>query len=87
LCISGYSQRGNNLLGIGAELDLPLGHFGDAYNIGFGVNVKPMFGIGNSGHVTFTTGYSTFSGKSGTYYANQNFSMVPLLFGYRHAFT
>ena len=82
-----FAQRGNNQIGIGAELDIPLGSFGDAYNMGFGVNVKPMLGIGTStDQVTFTTGYSTFSGKSGTYYANQNFSMVPILFGYRHLF-
>jgi hypothetical protein len=86
-----FAQQGNNQVGIGAELNVPLGSFGDAYKTGFGGTIKGLYGIGKAGQLTFTTGYSAFKGKSetsfGYSYEGQTFSMVPLLAGYRHHFT
>jgi hypothetical protein len=90
ISIAAFAQKGNNQVGIGAELDVPLGSFGDAYKTGFGGTIKGLYGIGEAGQLTFTTGYSSFKGKSetafGYSYEGQTFTMVPLLAGYRHHF-
>lgn len=86
-----HAQTGNNQIGIGAEINVPLGSFGDAYKTGFGGMIKGLYGVGKAGQLTLTTGYSAFKGKSetnlGYSYAGQTFSMIPLLAGYRHHFT
>ena len=86
-----FAQAGNNQVGIGAELNVPLGSFGDAYKTGFGGTIKGLYGIGKAGQGTLTLGYSSFKGKSetsfGYSYEGQTFSMVPILAGYRHHFT
>lgn len=85
---AGYAQKGKNQINIGPELDIPMGTFGDAFKLGFGGTVKGLFGIGKSGQITLTTGYLSFKGKSGTTeggysYADQKFSILPILAGYR----
>lgn len=86
-----HAQTGNNQIGIGAEFNVPLGSFGDAYKTGFGGTIKGLYGVGKSGQLTLTTGYSAFKGKSetnlGYSYAGQTFTIVPILAGYRHHFT
>ena len=81
-----HAQKGNNQISIGPEVDLPAGTFGDAYKAGFGGTVKGLFGVGTSGQITFTTGYIGFKGKGESLYADQKFSIIPLLAGYRQNF-
>jgi len=78
-----YAQTGNNAISIGAEADFPLGSY-TGYNIGFGGNVKGLYGLGASGQLTLTAGYSSFSGKSGSLYNGQTLSLLPILAGYRY---
>ncbi len=84
-----HAQKGNQI-NIGPELDIPMGTFGDAYKIGFGGTVKGLLGVGKSGQFTLTTGYLYFKGKSsgtgGYSYADQKFSIIPYLLGYRYYF-
>jgi len=82
--IASFAQKGNNQLSIGVEADLPIGQLGDAYGVGFGGSIKGLYGIGTKGLLTLTTGYSSFSGKSGTLYDGQTFTMIPIMAGYRH---
>lgn len=85
-----HAQKGNNGVSIGPELDLPIGSFSTAYSVGFGGTVKGLYGIGSAGQVTLTTGYLHFKGKSGTSngysFADQTFTIIPYLLGYRHNF-
>ncbi|HEY8657450.1 MAG TPA: hypothetical protein VIL78_00320 [Hanamia sp.] len=85
-----FAQKGNNQIGIGPEVDFPMGTFGDAYKVGFGGTVKGLLGVGQSGQITLTLGYSTFKGKSGTTggysYAGQTYNIIPYLLGYRNNF-
>jgi hypothetical protein len=83
ISLSASAQKGNNQVGIGADVYLGLKSFGDAYKAGFGGHVKGLYGIGTAGHVTLTTGYASFKGKkSDTYdYSNQTFSVVPYCLG------
>lgn len=88
-CVS-HAQKGKNQINFGPELDLPVGALGSAYKLGFGGTIKGLFGIGKSGQITFTTGYSGYKGKSGSVdgfdYGSQKFSIIPLLAGYRQNF-
>ena len=88
IMFSGYcfAQTGNNQVSVGASADFLLGPgYRAAFNVGFGGNVKGLYGIGDAGQATFTVAYSSFSGKSGTiYYTNQRLSLLPILVGYRY---
>lgn len=88
ISIGAFAQKGNNQVGVGAELNTPLGSFGDAYKTGYGGTIKGLYGIGKAGQLTLTTGYSSFKGQSktafGYSYAGQTFTMVPVSAGYRH---
>ena len=82
----GFAQAGNNAIAVGVSADFLLGpSYSAAYNIGFGGNVKGLYGIGDAGQATFTVAYSSFGGKSGTvFYSNQTLSLLPFLAGYRY---
>ncbi len=90
ICLVGHAQKGNNQVNIGPEVDLPVGTFGDAYKAGFGVTAKGLYGVGKSGQITFTTGFQSLKGKSGTVdgysYSGQTISIIPYLAGYRQNF-
>lgn len=91
LSLAGYSQKGNNQLGLGADIGIPTGDFGTLANVGFGGYVKGLYGVGNAGQLTFTTGYSIFKVKEDFQVAagvdKFNYRILPLLFGYRHNFS
>jgi hypothetical protein len=55
IAVACFAQKGINFLGVGADLSLPAGVFGDDFNRGVGVYVKAMLGVGEAGAVTFTT--------------------------------
>jgi hypothetical protein len=82
-----YAQTGNNQVGIGAEANfLSNASYTAAYNTGFGGSVKGLYGVGTAGQITLTSGYSSFSSKSGTIYAGQTLSLIPIIAGYRYNF-
>jgi hypothetical protein len=81
------AQKGTTQIGIAAEVGLPMGDFGDGFNTGFGGSVKGLFGIGEAGQITFTTGYSTFKAEGSTDDYKATLGIIPLLAGYRHNFS
>ena len=81
LTLAGHAQTGHNQVSIGPEADIPVGTFGNAYKTGFGGTIKGLYGVGKTGQVTLTTGYSSFSGKD--IYSGQTFGILPILLGYR----
>lgn len=80
---SSSAQKGNNQIGMGTDVGIPTGEFSTYFKTGFGAYVKALLGVGKSGQVTFTSGYSSFKAvgdfplKTG---------IVPLLLGYRANF-
>jgi hypothetical protein len=80
------AQTGHNQIGIGPEVAIPLGDFGDGFNTGFGGSVKGMFGIGAAGQVTLTSGYTIFKAKNLPSGVDVKASIIPILLGYRHNF-
>jgi len=96
LCIlaissAAYSQKGNNQIGVGVDAGLPLGDFGDFASFGIGGYVKGLYGIGEAGQITLTTGYTSYSAKKAVkdaYAADKvTSSIIPVLAGYRHNFS
>lgn len=87
---TGLAQKGNNQINPAVEIALPTGDAGDATSVGLGVTVKGLYGVGEAGQVTFTTGYLIASGKKefkDLLGADKiNSTMIPLLAGYRHHF-
>lgn len=85
ILFSGYSfaQKGSNFIGVGGDISMPNGEFGEDFNTAFGLYGKGMLGVGKTGQVTFTTGYSLFKGKGDFDGFTMNVSIIPLLFGYR----
>jgi hypothetical protein len=85
------AQKGNNQIGIALEVAVPLGDFGDAAKAGFGGLIRGAFGVGTAGHITLTTGYSSFRSKSDIEDALSadkiTYSVIPILAGYRHNFS
>jgi hypothetical protein len=81
------AQKGNNQIGIAAEVGLPIGDFGDSYKTGIGGSVKGLLGVGTAGQVTFTTGYTAFKDKGSTDDNKVTDTIIPLLSGYRHNFS
>lgn len=88
ISLAGYSQKGNNQVGVGADIGIPIGDFATLANVGFGGYVKGLYGVGTAGQMTFTTGYSVFKIKEEFQEAAEvdklNYRILPLLFGYRH---
>lgn len=82
----GYAQQGFHKVGVGAEIGLPLGDFGDAYGIGFGATAKGFYGITEQGDITGTLGYLHFGIKESNEYMSGSMGMIPIMFGYRHDF-
>ena len=86
LAISMYAQNGFHKIGVGAEVALPMGNFGDAYNIGFGVTGKVYYALNEEADITGTLGYLHFGLDTGSSDITGNISMIPIMFGYRHNF-
>jgi hypothetical protein len=90
ISLTGYSQKGNNQLGLGVDIGIPTGDFGTLANVGFGGYAKGLFGVGTAGQLTLTTGYSVFKVKEDFQVAagvdKLNLRILPFLFGYRHNF-
>jgi hypothetical protein len=84
--IGANAQKGHNQIGIGPEVAIPVGDFGDGFKTGFGGSVKGMFGVGTAGQVTLTSGYTTFKAKGLESGEKFNASIIPILLGYRHNF-
>ncbi len=85
--IGANAQKGNNQIGVGADLGFPTGDFGEAFKTGFGGYAKGLFGIGTAGQVTLTTGFQSFKAKGSTDDESASWRIIPFLVGYRHNFS
>ena len=87
LASASFAQKGNNQIGIGAEVGIPTGDFGEAMKAGFGGAVKGLYGIGTAGQITGTIGYTSFKMKGSSEDAKMSIGILPILAGYRHNFS
>jgi hypothetical protein len=80
---SSYGQKGNNQIGVGADVMVPTSDFGTYFQTAIGGYVKALLGVGNSGQVTFTGGYTSFKAAGGF---PLKIGIAPFLMGYRANF-
>lgn len=71
-------------LGIQAGIALPMGTFGDAFDMGFGGMATFHYALDKNIILTGTTGYLTFSMKNSTSTTSGTFSAIPILPGIRY---
>jgi hypothetical protein len=57
----GMPAKGKMTLGIGGELSLPMGDFGDAYNLGYGGSARFQYGLEDNITLYGTVGYLVWS--------------------------
>lgn len=81
-----FAQQGNNQIGAGLELGLPLGDFGEGSEMGIGGSLKGLYGIGQAGQVGLTLGYISFGMKESTSSASGSSGIIPIMATYRHHF-
>lgn len=82
--LSAFAQQGNNQVGVGLDVGLPIGDFGEGFNFGIGGTAKGMYGVGSAGQVELTLGYIGFSAEESSSEASVSTSVIPILAGYRH---
>jgi hypothetical protein len=80
---SSFGQKGNNQIGVGADISIPTSDFGSYFKTGLGGYVKALLGVGKSGQVSFTGGYTSFKAAGGV---PLKIGIAPLLIGYRANF-
>lgn len=76
--------QGKIALGVNAGVALPMGDFGDGYDMGFGGNGLFVYHATPNVDVTGSVGYLTWSGKDAL--DGATFSSVPVLVGGRYLF-
>lgn len=86
ICAGSYGQKGENRIGVGADLGIPTSDFSSYFKTGIGIYAKGLFGVGKSGQVTLTSGFSSFKNVGEATDFSASLGMVPLLIGYRANF-
>lgn len=81
-----YAQKGFNTISAQVDLGLPIGDFGQAYNVGFGASGKVFYGITEAGSATGSLGFMRYGIKEDSEYMSGSMTMVPIQVGYRHLF-
>jgi opacity protein-like surface antigen len=76
------NAQGKMGVGVQAGIALPMGDFGDGYDMGFGGNATFAYHLNPMVDITGSIGYLTWSGKDGDY----TFSSIPVLVGIRYYF-
>jgi hypothetical protein len=85
-----FAQEGKMTLGLGAEIVLPSGTFGDVAGTGFGGTVNFLYDINDQIAISGTAGYLTWGKKSvgvAPYSFEYTYSAIPILAGARYYFT
>lgn len=79
-------EKGSIHVGVGVDVGLPLGDFGEGSNVGIGASAKGMYGLSDAGQATLTLGFLRFGMKDGSDAVSGSTTLIPVLAGYRHRF-
>jgi hypothetical protein len=71
-------------IGFNGGIALPMGDFGDNYDMGFGGNALFVYHASPNADVTFTAGYLTWSSKEDSF--DVSFSSIPVMVGGKYLF-
>jgi hypothetical protein len=79
------AQKGANAIKVLGEIGIPQ----KAFNPGVGAQVKFLYGVGRSGQIGLTAGFTRFTAKetlTGGDFDPTRLTTIPVLLGYRHHF-
>lgn len=76
------AQVGNNQIGLGAELGIPMGDLGRSTRPGPGGSLKILYGLGMQGQAGITAGYFTFGARDDMAFKTSS-QVIPILATYR----
>ncbi len=76
------AQKGNNGIAAGFEAGIPFGDFAD-FRKGPGIYGKALIGVGASGQVTLSAGYSSYNAKGSSREFKERTRIETVLAGYR----
>lgn len=83
--VAGFiNAQGKMALGFNAGVALPMGDFGDGYDMGFGGNALFAYHANPNVDVTLSAGYLTWSGKDAL--DGLNFNSIPVMVGAKYLF-
>ena len=75
-----------NKLGVGVEFGLPVGDFGDVYNLGVGGSLLYQAPVASNLNLTLNAGYMSFESKEVLGFGLPNYSAIPVKAGVRYFF-
>lgn len=91
VCAGPANAQGKISLGVGADVLMPIGSFGDAYNVGFGGTARGQYMVNDMFSVMLTAGYISIGakdqGQNAAGFKLDNASMIPILAGAKYFFT
>lgn len=79
-----FAQDKGLSVGLGVEGALPIGSFGNAYNVGAGATLRLAYALDETSAITATTGAMAFIPKSFTGVSTKAALNIPIKAGYRH---
>lgn len=84
--IAGISGNVNAQIGIGANagLAMPMGDFGDAYNMGFGGSVYGQYTLSDQMTLGLNIGYYSFGGKNLPANTDLSWSYIPVVADFKY---
>ncbi|MBI5021101.1 MAG: outer membrane beta-barrel protein [Ignavibacteriales bacterium] len=82
----GFAQEGQMKAGVGLELALPMGTFGDFAGTGIGGTANFLYQLNNQISLSGTAGYISWGGKDFGVFS-YSYSAIPILVGGRYYFT
>ncbi|WP_461532230.1 outer membrane beta-barrel protein [Sinomicrobium sp.] len=77
-------QKGDISINGGVDVGMPMGDFGDAFDIGFGATVKGLYNLNESGQLGITLGYMGFGAKDNGSGVDASLGIIPIFALYRH---
>ena len=86
ILFSHAQQKGDIAINVGADLGLPIGDFGNGFDMGYGGTVKGLYSLNEQGQIGVTLGYMSFGVKNtGSSGVNASMGVIPIFAVYRHA--
>lgn len=79
---TGIAQVGNNQIGLGAELGIPVGDLGRSTRPAPGASLKALYGVGMHGQAGVTAGYYRFGARKDMPIRTSS-RVIPILATYR----
>ena len=88
ILIAGFSSVSNAQISIGAKagIAMPMGDFGDGYNMGFGGVATGEYSLNDNMSLGLNIGFYTFGGKDLPSGVTASFNVIPIIADFKYYF-